>query len=242
MLLLLLSTSSLLSLAPTRVGAQGTASFVGIVLNDADRTPIGNARVMLTDLGREIRSDEDGRFSLTDLPSGWLSLRVERDDFVTLVESVGLVPDEASTIQVHLRRVTALLDSLLVGTPGPGWRERGHSEGRIAGGDTDMRTAADLLLTSVPGLSARRPDGARGTGVNVQLRGVRSIVLSDQPHIYMDGIRIDGGGADGALLVLDQISASAVKRIRVLRGPASVSMYPNAAAGVILIETSGPGS
>lgn len=223
------------------ISAQTAASLVGVVVDAADGSPVRGARVVLTDLGLETRSDDAGYFTLGDVPTGWVALRVERDAYVTVVESVEVVPEEASLIQVQLRRVTALLDSLLVGARGAEWRERGHSEGGISGGETDSRTAADLLLTSVPGLSARRPDGAAGTGVNVQLRGVGSFVLTSQPQIYLDDGRIDGGGADGALVVLDQIPAAAVKRIRILRGPASVSRYPTAAVGVILIETGDPG-
>jgi outer membrane receptor for ferrienterochelin and colicin len=53
--------------------------------------------------------------------------------------------------------------------------------------------------------------------------------------------RIDAGGLDGAMLTLAQIPAESVTRIRVLRGPASTLLYPSAAAGVILVETTGTG-
>jgi len=66
---------------------------------------------------------------------------------------------------------------------------------------------------------------------------VTSFVLSEEPQIFLDGVRIDAGGQDRAMLTLDQIPATSVIRIRVLRGPASTSRYPGAAAGVILVET-----
>ena len=223
---------------PTAAAAQGTASLVGVVMDAADLSPLPDARVTLTALDRGTRVDAEGRFTLSDVPTGLVALRVERAGYVTIVESVELFAEEASLFHFQMQRVAALLDSLLVGARGADWRERGHAEGQIAGGQSDSRTAADLLLTSVPGLTSRRSDGAMGTGVNVQLRGVSSFELSSQPHIYMDGVRLDAGGTDGAILVLDQIPASAVKRIRILRGPASTLLYPGAAAGVIVIETS----
>jgi TonB-dependent starch-binding outer membrane protein SusC len=225
---------------PTGAAAQGTASLVGVVMDAADLRPLPDAQVTLTALDRGTRADAEGRFTLADVPTGLVALRVEYAGYVTIVESLELFAEEASLFHFQMQRVTALLDSLLVGARGADWRERGHAEGQITIGESDFRTAADLLLTSVPGLTARRPDGAMGTGVNVQLRGVNSFELSSQPHIYMDGVRIDAGGTDGAILVLDQIPASAVKRIRILRGPASSSRYPGAAAGVIVIETTDP--
>jgi outer membrane receptor protein involved in Fe transport len=213
-----------------------------VVLDEAGLTPVRGALVAVHNLGRSVRTDEDGRFTLLDLQAGVVDLRVESEGYVTVVESAEIAPQEASLIHFHLTRVTVLLDSLLVavGARTVDGRERGHSEGSIVVGDTDLRTAADLLIASVPGLSARRPDGAMGTALTLQFRGVSSFELSSEPHIYLDDVRIDGGGAEGAMTVLDQIPASAVKRIRVLRGPASAGRYPNAAAGVILLETVGP--
>lgn len=225
---------------PPAWAAQETAALVGLVLDDESLEPISGARIVLEGRGTEARADGEGRFAMAGVPSGLVGLRVSAAGYVTLVESVEVAPEEAAVFHLHLRRVTALLDGLLVGVAEVESPERGHSEGSLEPGGQDSRTAADMLLTSVPGLSAHRPDGAAGTGVNLQLRGVGSFVLSSQPQIYLDGVRIDGGGTDGAILVLDQIAASEVKRIRILRGPAAVTMYPQAAAGVILVETVDP--
>jgi outer membrane cobalamin receptor len=92
------------------------------------------------------------------------------------------------------------------------------------------------LIRRVPGLSARRTSGSLGDGLRVSLRGSNSISLSDQPAVYLDGVRIDEGGTVD-MRVLDQIPAADVQRIRVLRGPAATTLYPLSAAGVILVET-----
>ena len=81
-----------------------------------------------------------------------------------------------------------------------------------------------------------------GAGLRVRLRGAKSLYTSDQPAIYLDGIRIDAGGPGQAIRALDQIPATSVRRIRILRGPASASRYPNSASGVILVETEVPKS
>ena len=60
------------------------------------------------------------------------------------------------------------------------------------------------------------------------------------PRIYVDGVAIADSpqATEGAaaLTALRQIPARDVRSIRVLRGPAA-TMHPNAANGVILIET-----
>ncbi len=166
-------------------------------------------------------------------------MRVERDGYVTFVETIEITPMEESLIHFHLHRLSAVLDQLLVEVPRVDDRERGHSEARIRGTGASLRTAADLLLTGVPGLTVQQPQGVVGIGVRIRLRGVGSFVLSEEPQIYLDGVRIDAGGQDRAMLTLEQIPAASVTRIRVLRGPASTTRYPTAAAGVILVETMG---
>jgi iron complex outermembrane receptor protein len=226
--------------------AREVASLSGLVLDQADMKPVEGVLVALHDFSVRARTDEEGRFLLPGIPAGQIVLKVERNGYITLVEMVEIAPLEESLIHFHLHRVTALLDELFVAVPRDSdERARGHSESEIVATDEDTRTAADMLLRSVPGLTASRSQGGAGSGLRVRLRGVSSFVLSDRPSIYLDGVRIDAGGERHAIEVLDQIRASSVKRIRVLRGPASTSKYPNAAAGVILVETwahsGGPG-
>ncbi len=240
-LALLLTASAALGVEADRAAAQQPAAISGFVLDETDLRPLEGATVSLPDLGPSVRTDPRGGFALADVPPGTHRLRVEGAGYATLVETLEVTPEETTVVHFHMRRVTALLDSLLVGVrAGEESRAEGHAEGTIEGRDPTMRTAADMLRQSVPGLTVRRTDGAAGTGVNVLMRGVSSFVLSSQPHIYLDGTRIDAGGMEGAILVLDQIPASDVRRIRVLRGPASVSRYAGAAAGVIVIETGAP--
>lgn len=231
---------ALLAFAPSLAAAQDGTGLMGLVLDEEDLLPISGALVTVRGQGLEVRTDEEGRFALDLVRSGMLDVRVEAAGYASIVEPLEIVSGEVSLVHFHLRPVAALLEGLIVGARSATDRSRGHTEHGIVPGERMDRTAADMLLSRVPGLSARRADGATGTGLSVHFRGVSSFVLHSQPHIYMDGVRIDGGGAGGSIQVLDQIPASAVRRIRVLRGPASGTLYPTAAAGVILIETTDP--
>lgn len=229
-----------LALGPSVTSGQDGTAVVGLVLDEEGLVPIPGALVAVEADGLAVRTDEEGRFALDGVRPGMLDVRVEAPGYASIVEPLDVAAGEVSLVHFHLRPVAALLEGLTVGARSAADRSRGHTEHGIVPGERMDRTAADMLLSRVPGLSARRADGAMGTGVSVHFRGVSSFVLHSQPHIYMDGVRIDGGGAGGAIQVLDQIPASAVRRIRVLRGPASATLYPTAAAGVILIETMDP--
>ncbi len=224
--------------APGAAALQTTGSITGLVLDQDGLEPVSGALVALPEFTHhQTRTDAGGWFRLLNVPSGEVLVRVEGDGFGTLVETVDIAPMEESLIHFHVHRVSVVLDRLLVEAPRVDDRGRGHSEARVDATDRSSRTAAELLLTGVPGVAARQPQGGVGTGVRIRLRGVNSFLLSEEPQIFLDGVRIDAGGQDRAMLTLDQIPATSVTRIRVLRGPASTSRYPGAAAGVILVET-----
>ncbi len=221
------------------VGAlQNAGSITGWVLDEQSLDPVSGALVALPGFAHHrTRTDADGWFRILNVPSGEVVMRVEGDGFGTLVETVEVAPMEESLVRLHMHRVSLVLDQLLVEVPRLDDLGRGHSEARVDGTGAGSRTAADLLATGVPGVTVQQPQGGVGAGVRIRLRGVNSFLLGEEPQIFLDGVRIDAGGQDRAMLTLDRIPASSVTRIRVLRGPASTSRYPGAAAGIVLVET-----
>ena len=236
----MLALMTVLGAAAGTLTSQETGSVTGRVLNQGNLEPVSGAVVELTEFTHHrTRTDDEGWFRLLNVPAGNVMMRVEGDGYITFVDRIEIAPMEESLIHFHLHQLSVVLDQLLVEVPRVNDRGRGHSEAQIDGTGASQRTAADLLLTGVPGLTAQHPQGGVGVGVSIRLRGVSSFVLSAEPQIYLDGVRIDAGGQDRAMLTLEQIPAASVTRIRVLRGPASTTRYPTAAAGVILVETMG---
>ena len=217
------------------LGAQAPGSLLGWVYGPSGELPLAGVTVVLEGAGARTSTDATGRFELDSVPAGRIAVRLALDGYVSQVESVEITPFEVTLIQFQLHPVAAVLDELLVLLSG-GRRAQGHAEGEVVDRGEGSLTAADLLIRRVPGLSARRTSGSLGDGLRVSLRGSNSISLSDQPAVYLDGVRIDEGGTVD-MRVLDQIPAADVQRIRVLRGPAAATRYPLSAAGVILVET-----
>jgi hypothetical protein len=214
--------------------AQQTGSLLGWVYDESGRVALEGVTILIEASGTRTVTDREGRFHLEAVPAGRINVRLTLDGYVSQVESVEITPLEESLMQFQMHPVAALLDEILVLLGAS--RARGHTEAEAGGRAEGSVTAADLLIQRIPGLSARRTSGSLGDGLRVSLRGASSIALSDQPAVYLDGVRIDEGGVV-QMRILDQIPAADVLRIRVLRGPAAATRYPLSAAGVILVET-----
>jgi TonB-dependent starch-binding outer membrane protein SusC len=93
-----------------------------------------------------------------------------------------------------------------------------------------------------------RPSGTTGSGGRILMRGISSLSLSNDPVIYVDGVRVgtsqqtygqESRGPQGkAAYLLDFVDPRDIDRIEVLRGPATAVRFGlDAASGVILIYT-----
>lgn len=229
----------LVLVAPLQAQRQ-PASIVGTVLDAITLTPLPGSIVSLVDRGQEVRSDADGNFILTGIPEGSVTLRAALDGYSASLDQVELSEGEIGFVQVQLLPFSTVLNEVLVMTG----RGNGSSEAQVRGQDRQTATtAADLLDRHVPGLNMGRAGGV-GTGTRMTIRGVSSFTLSTFPAVYLDGVRIskhDGQlpNTNSELAVLDDLPASQVKRIRVLKGPSAAAQFGDSANGVILIETYG---
>lgn len=235
-------TAALLALAASSLQAQARGSMSGMVLDEASGAPIQGAAVTILDQDVRAETDDEGRFLLPDIPSGEVALRVEAGGYSSVVEQVEVSSVDVAFLRVELPRMEAMLDRLLVQSDRRS-AGRGHSEAEVRRRESS-ESAVDLLASEVPGVNVSRAAGIVGSGASIRIRGVSTITGTNDPAIFLDGIRIDGGGsplqgggAAVALHALDLIPADEVDRIRVLRGPSAASQYADAANGVILIET-----
>ncbi len=94
----------------------------------------------------------------------------------------------------------------------------------------DARTAWEVVKRKVPNLSYQESSSGRPTRVWRHGRG--SIVLNENPLLFVDGVRVSDIGA------LEDIPSSQVDTIRILTGLAATTAYgTNAASGVVLVQT-----
>lgn len=94
---------------------------------------------------------------------------------------------------------------------------------------TSSSNAMQALQAQVPGLDIQQSDGQAGAGINITLRGNRSISASNSPLILVDGIEY------GSTL---DINPSDIESMDVLKDASSTAIYGTKGAnGVIIITT-----
>ena len=133
-------------------------------------------------------------------------------------------------------------------------REVGHSVAQITPSQLpEAIISMDHLLSSkVPGMSVLTGSGLSGAGAQIRLRGNTSVALSNQPLVYVDGVRLRSDpyprnapqtgnvlrGANEMPSPIDDINPSDVDRVEIVRGPAATTLFgTEGATGVIQIFT-----
>ena len=139
-----------------------------------------------------------------------------------MVQDVEVRAGRVAFVQVVLPSISAVLAELLVQT-------NRHAGPSVAG----ALTAADLLAIKVPRANIR-PETVGQNDVPILLRGANTLLRGIEPLILINGVMVSRRRAFDAL---DQISASDVLEIEVLKGPAAASRYPFAANGVVNVKT-----
>ncbi|MGQ0648681.1 MAG: SusC/RagA family TonB-linked outer membrane protein [Gemmatimonadaceae bacterium] len=110
-----------------------------------------------------------------------------------------------------------------------------------------IANATELLQGREPGLVGLPSSGLTGEGARIRIRGNASLSMSNEPIIFIDGMRMNGSGGfgnnvgaggGGTPSRLDDIDPSTIDRIEVLKGAAAATLYGTEASnGVIQIFT-----
>ena len=230
---------TLLASGPTT--AQRLGTIEGTVYDASDGSPLAAAVVTVVGTGLQATSGADGTFRIDGVEAGEVVVRWQRGGYATLTDRVEVGIDRATELHIELEPLLVALGALRVEVAG------GRGPGRAAqAGEGSAHAAGELLSGRVPGAQIIHPDGAVGRGGTILIRGVHSLTLSNQPLIYVDGVRVYAGAPGLANLpgwsanpsTLAFLENTDIERVEIVRGASAAAKYgPDANAGVILIYT-----
>lgn len=223
-----------------------TGTVTGQIVDAGSQQPLNGAQVLIAGTGIGGITASSGRYTLQNVPAGSQTVEVQLIGYARQSQEITVTAGETTVADFILTRAAIDLGRIVVtGTGAPQETRRlGHTIGVI---DTDRLQNAptlsvnELLSGREPGLVSMQTGGNTGEGARIRIRGNASLAQSNDPVIYVDGVRIDnsGSGSDNLRMSrLDDINPESIERIEVLKGAAAATLYgTEASSGVIQIFT-----
>jgi outer membrane receptor protein involved in Fe transport len=240
---------------PAAATAQ-TGQIAGVVTNAVSGAPISQVQIYIAESSLGTLTRADGRFLLLNVPAGTHDVVAEQIGMGSQTQQVTVADGQTVTVNFQLESQALGLDEIVVtGTAGASRRrEIGNTISQINVEDIPNRPTDvnDMLRSSAPGLEIGATGGEFGQAPAIRLRGNSSLAMSNNPIVYIDGVRVrsepnafvagvDNRGIRGSVVQTSPLSGlnpGDIERIEVIKGSAATTLYgTEASAGVIQIFT-----
>ena len=227
------------------IAQQGSVS--GRVTDTDTGDPLVGANVIVVGTNLGAATDINGEYSISRVPAGAQRLNANYIGYASKSMNAD-IPTNGNAIGDFSLYVAALnLNEIVVTGAGSAVEKSkiGNSVGVVNMSsleDAPINNFSDILQGREKGVVMLPNGGLNGEGAQIRIRGTSTLSQSNEPVIYLDGVRLDntmgasfGGGTPSRL---DEINPDAIERIEILKGAAAASLYGTQAAnGIIQIFT-----
>ena len=222
-------------------------SVSGRVTDTDTGDPLVGANVIVVGTNLGAATDINGEYSISRVPAGAQRLNANYIGYASKSMNAD-IPTNGNAIGDFSLYVAALnLNEIVVTGAGTAVEKSkiGNSVGVVNMSsleDAPINNFSDILQGREKGVVMLPNGGLNGEGAQIRIRGTSTLSQSNEPVIYLDGVRLDntmgasfGGGTPSRL---DEINPDAIERIEILKGAAAASLYGTQAAnGIIQIFT-----
>ena len=239
-----------LAFGPLQAAAQERGTVTGTVTDRSTNAPLAGVQISITGTQLGTITNNEGRFLITNVPSGTREVRATSIGYSAGYQSVAVSPGETVTVNFTLETSAVALEEIVVtGTVGAVQRrEQPAVVATINAAEQVERgtstSVTDLLTARVPGVQVTASSGVSGTAQQIRIRGASSITLSNEPLVFVDGVKVSSRtlndiniGGQGVSQLFD-LNPEDIESIEVVKGPAAAALYgADASAGVIQVIT-----
>lgn len=243
---------------PGLLYAQGnqTGTITGTVTDDRTGDVLPGVNVVIDELQIGAATNSDGVYIIEEVPSGDYTLTARFVGYQSLSRDVQVSPGETVTVDIALREDVMGLDELVVTGVAGGEQRRslGHDIGEVEASQVietaPVSDVQSLLSGRVSGVSINESTGNVGGGGVTRVRGISSLI-TNEPLVYVDGIRVNssprsGPGQVGGITIREGQTVSRIndfnpedlQTAEVIKGPSAATLYgTEASAGVMNLIT-----
>ncbi len=227
---------------------QGTVA--GRVTDQANGQPLVGARVTVPGTSLIAQTNVEGRYSLSRVPGGQVTVRASAVGFGAASRVVTVNPGETAVVDLALALSPYSLDEVVITSTGDqAKREVGNSIARIDVAKlvetAPITNVTDLLIAKAAGVDVL-PGTVTGAPSRVRIRGTNSLSLTNEPVYFLDGIRVTSQNRSSGVCDvgcappsrINDLNPEDFESIEVVKGPAASALYgTDAANGVVVIKT-----
>ncbi|PYO44808.1 MAG: hypothetical protein DMD33_01755 [Gemmatimonadetes bacterium] len=250
---------------PALLASQEPVTITGKVTSDAGQ-PLGQVEVAIASMGLGGLTRDDGSYSIV-VPGARVSgqtvtLAARRLGYKSQTAQVTLTPGGVTHDFVLAANPLQLGEVVVTGAGTASATEKlGNVRNNVASdliqrsGETNL---VEALAAKAPNVTVLQQSGDPGAGSFINIRGISTILGSNQPLFVVDGVPMDnssfntdnfdasysGNGAfgqtEGTVTTnrLADLNPSDIESVEILKGPAASAIYGSrAGAGVVLITT-----
>ncbi|MDF7810852.1 TonB-dependent receptor [Hymenobacter sp. YC55] len=214
--------------------AQQTRQLSGQVLDAATGEGLAGVTVLVKGTTNGASTNMDGQFTLS-VPATTSEVQLTIS-YIGYVTQTVTAKDEAN-LKVRLASDTKALDEVVV--IGYGQVKKSDVTGAIVSvkeEDIKKTPAANVMESlqgRLPGVDITRSSGSATSGVNVTVRGNRSLTANNGPLFIVDGVQYNS---------IQDINPNDIQSMEVLKDAASTAVYGSRGANGVIIVTTKRGS
>jgi TonB-linked SusC/RagA family outer membrane protein len=226
-----------------------TGTIAGKVTDAATQRPVADVRLTVPGTALVTLTNTEGEYRIVNLQPGRVTVVASRLGYRAARDTVRVTAGETATLNFQLSQSLVTLSELVV-TGTAGNLERRAQSAQVASLSADelvkaapIRNVGELLQSRSPSVAVNSNSGVAGTAKTIRIRGASSINLSNQPLLFIDGVRMNEGHINGnvqgqAYDRMNDLNPDEIESIEVVKGPAAATLYgADASAGVIQIIT-----
>jgi TonB-linked SusC/RagA family outer membrane protein len=248
----LIAVAALLAAASPAAAQRVDSAVVSGRVTSEGGVPIPSAIVTIPGVRVSTQTNDAGAYRLAFAlqASRTDTLRVTRLGYRPAVRTIALSAGQM-TIDVTMVATAVALEQIVVTGTAGNQETKAQSAVVATINAADLMAKApvlnvnELMYARTPGVSLTVASGASGSNTRIDIRGQASISLSNNPLVFIDGVRMvsggrsAGGGVGGQTLnALNDLNPSDIESIEIVKGPAAATLYgADASAGVIQILT-----
>ncbi|MDH5759338.1 MAG: carboxypeptidase-like regulatory domain-containing protein [Gemmatimonadota bacterium] len=219
--------------------------------------PVNGAQVTIEGTTRGALTNASGRFLITNVQPGTYNVQIVYVGYGSQTREVTVSGGETAVVDFQLSVSAVSLDEIVV-TGTAGAVERRKIGVSLASMDMaqiqeaqPMTAFGQALEGRIPGLRSIGTVGGVGATRELRIRGTDSFSLGQRPVVYIDGVRVDGGGgewgddAGGSSTCcafsggagedrLSDLNPDEIDRVEVIKGPAAATLYGSEASGGVI--------